>query len=112
MITLEEFQRADIRIGKVVSAERLPDSDKLLKIIFDIGEENGERKTVQILSGIAEYVGEPSSLVGKEMPVILNLEPRKMRGEMSYGMLLAADADGRPTLLHPSEEVPAGSMVK
>ncbi len=107
MINISDFQKLDIRIGKIKSAERIPNADKLLKIIFDIG---GEER--QILSGIAEFYPEPSLLVGKEVPVILNLEPRKMRGEESHGMMLTADASGRPVLLHPESEVPPGSVVK
>jgi len=107
MINISDFQKLDIRIGKIKSIDRIPNADKLLKIIFDIG---GEER--QILSGIAEFYPEPSLLIGKEVPVILNLEPRKMRGEESFGMMLTADADGRPVLLHPESEVPPGSLVK
>lgn len=107
MITLEDFKKLDIRIGKVISAERIPDSDKLIKFIFDIG---GEQR--QILAGMAEFFPDPSVLVGKEMPLLLNIEPRKLRGFMSEGMVMAADADGQPVLLHPGKEVPPGSIVK
>ena len=107
MITIDDFKKLDIKIGKVVSAERVPESDKLIKFIFDIG---GEER--QILAGIAEAYPEPSLLVGKEMPLILNLEPRKLRGFMSEGMMLAADNEGRPVILRPDEEVPPGSVVR
>ena len=109
MATIEDFQKIEIKIGKILSAERIEGSDKLLKLMFDIG--TGEPR--QILAGIAEHVADPESLVDKEMPIILNLEPRKMRGEMSYGMILAAStADGAPILLHPAEEVPPGTIVR
>jgi methionine--tRNA ligase beta chain len=109
MITIEDFQKLEIKIGKILSAERIEGSDKLLKIMFDVGEETPR----QILAGIAEHVSDPSSLVGKQVPVILNLEPRKLRGEMSHGMMLAAsNSDGKPTLLHPVEEVSPGSVVR
>ncbi|MEK7187001.1 MAG: methionine--tRNA ligase subunit beta [Patescibacteria group bacterium] len=108
MVNIEDFQKLDIRIGKIISAERIPGSDKLLKLIFDVGEAEPR----QILAGIAEHVEDPSSLVGKEMPLVLNLEPRKLRGEMSNGMILAASADERPILLHPAEEVPPGTTVR
>jgi len=84
MVNIEDFKKLDIRIGKIISAERIPGSDKLLKLLFDVGEA-GPR---QILAGIAEHVEDPNSLVGKELPLILNLEPRKMRGEISYGMII------------------------
>lgn len=105
-ISLDDFKKLDIRIGRVVAAERLPNADKLLKLVIDIG---GEEQ--QILAEIAERYPKPSVLVGKEVLVLVNLEPRKMRGEVSNGMILAADADGKPVLLHPIEEVPAGSGV-
>ena len=107
MITFEDFKKLDIRIGKIISAERIPDSDKLLKMQVDFGAEQR-----QILAGIAEFTPDIATLVGKEMPFILNLEPRKMRGFESQGMMLAADTDGRPILLHPAEDLPPGSMVK
>ncbi|MDP9249439.1 MAG: methionine--tRNA ligase subunit beta [bacterium] len=107
MITFEDFQKLDIRIGKIISAERVPDSDKLLRLVCDLGSE--ER---QILAGIAEFFPDFSALIGKQIPLIVNLEPRKMRGLMSEGMMLAADTEGRPVLLHPEAEVPPGSIVR
>lgn len=106
-ITLDDFKKLDIRIGRIISAERLANADKLHKLVIDIG---GEER--QILAGIAEWYPDPSVLIGKELPVLINLEPRKMRGEMSNGMILAADADGKPVLLYPAEEVSAGSRVR
>lgn len=107
MITLEDFKKLDIRIGKVVSAERIPDSNKLIKFVFDIG---GEQR--QVLAGIAEAFPDSAVLLGKEMPLLLNLEPRKFRGFVGEGMMLAADADGQPILLHPAQEVSPGSSVR
>lgn len=107
MITLDDFKKLEIRIGKVVSAERVPDADKLIKFIFDLGDEQR-----QIIAGMAEFFDNPSILVGKEMPVIVNIEPRKFRGYESHGMIIAADVNGRPILLYPEEEIPPGSMVK
>ena len=106
-ISFEDFKKLDIRVGKIISAERVPDADKLIKIIFDIGNE--ER---QILAGISEFIDDPSELVGKEMPVLVNLEPRRMRGLDSNGMILAADVEGRPVFLYPEKEIPPGSIVK
>ena len=106
MISFEDFKKLDIRVGKVVSAEKVPDADKLIKLIFDMGDH--ER---QVVAGIAEHY-EAEELVGKEMPILINLEPRELRGFESNGMILAADADGKPVLLGPAEEVPPGSVVK
>ena len=107
MINIDDFKKLDIKIGKIISAEKLEGSDKLLKIMIDVGEEAPR----QILSGIAEVTPEPDSLVGKLVPIIVNLEPRVIRGEMSFGMMLCAD-DNTPVLLHPEREVKSGSLVK
>ncbi|MBI4086137.1 MAG: methionine--tRNA ligase [Candidatus Liptonbacteria bacterium] len=124
MATIDDFKKLDIRIGKVVSAEKVEGADKLLKLIFDFGSDpstgsqpsqsfSGQagRDTRQILAGIAQFY-EPEALIGKEMPVIVNLEPRTLRGYESQGMILCADAEGRPAILMPETEVPAGSIVK
>ncbi len=107
MITIEDFKKLDIRIGKILSAEKIPNTDKLLKLVFDIG---GEQR--QIVAGIALIFSDPSVLIGREAPLLLNLEPRQLRGETSFGMMLCADKDGAPILLSPIEEVPLGSIVK
>jgi len=107
MASIDDFNKLEIKIGKVISAEKIPEGDKLLKLIVDFGNE-----TKQIMSGIAEAFPDPSVLVGKEMPFVTNLEPRKLRGYESNGMILAADADGKVVLLHPAEEVPSGSTIK
>lgn len=107
MITLDDFKKLDIRIGTVVSAEKVADADKLVRLVFDIG---GEKR--QIMAGIAEFVSDPSGLIGKQMPILVNLEPRMFRGNESAGMIIAADVDGRPVFLHPTQDVPAGSIVK
>ncbi|MBI2635328.1 MAG: methionine--tRNA ligase [Parcubacteria group bacterium] len=107
IITLEDFKKLDIKIGKVVSAEKIPDSDKLIKFIFDVG--NQQR---QIIAGIAEFFPDTAVLIGKEMPILLNLEPKRFRGNASEGMIIAVDVDGRPVFLHPEEKVPPGSTVR
>ena len=107
MINIEDFKKVEIRIGKIVSAEKLAGADKLLKFRIDFGNE--ER---QILSGIAEFYTEPESLVGKLVPVIVNLEPRVMKGEESQGMMLVAIDNERPILLNPASEVSPGSEVR
>jgi methionine--tRNA ligase beta chain len=107
MITFDDFRKLEIKIGKVISVEKVPDTDKLLKIIFDMGTEKR-----QIIAGIAEFFPDLTKLIGKEMPVLVNIEPRTFRGQTSHGMIIVADLDGRPILLTPEEDIPPGSMVK
>jgi len=105
-ISFEDFKKLEIRIGKVLSVEDIPEADKLLKLIFEFG---GEKR--QIIAGIKQTTQDPQSLVGKEMPVLINLEPRKFKGFESRGMLIAADVEGEPVFLHPEREVPPGSRL-
>ena len=108
MITRDDFAKLDISIGKVLSVERVPEADKLLKLVFDFGEGEEQR---QIMAGIAEHIEDSDALVGKEMPVIVNLEPRKLRGYESQGMILATKDTEGLALLHPAREVEPGSSV-
>jgi len=105
-ITIDDFKRLQIRIATVTSAEPVPKSTKLLKLTLDVG---GETRT--IVAGIAEDYA-PDQLVGKQIPVLVNLQPALIRGIVSEGMMLAADVDGRAVLLHPDREVPSGSTVR
>lgn len=105
-VSFEEFQRLDIRIGRVVAAERVPGTDRLLRLEIDLGNEGR-----QVVAGIAPFYP-PEVLLGKEIPVVANLQPRKIRGVQSQGMILAVDVDGRAVLLEPEEEVPVGSRVR
>jgi methionine--tRNA ligase beta chain len=108
MINIEDFEKIEIKIGRVVSVEKVVGADKLLKFVFDLGTE--ER---QILSGIAEFYPDLNALIGKEIPILINLEPRIIRGQKSEGMVLVAIAEeGRPVLLHPASDVPPGSQVR
>ncbi len=107
MINYDDFKKLDIQIGTIESVDRIEGADKLLKLIIDLGTEKR-----QILAGIAEFVEDPQSLVGKQIPVLVNLEPRKMRGLESQGMMLAADHEGKPILLHPETKIPNGSIVR
>ncbi len=106
MISFEDFKRLEIRIGKIVSAEKVEGTDKLLKLEVDLGEEKR-----QLVAGIAQNY-EPEQVVNKEVPILVNLEPRKIRGVESRGMLLAAIENDGPVLLHPDREVPPGSMIR
>jgi methionyl-tRNA synthetase len=85
MITYDDFAKVEIRAGKIVSAEKIPDTDKLLKLLVDFAEA-GPR---QIVSGISMYFPDPTVLVGKTCMFVTNLEPRKIRGFESNGMLFA-----------------------
>lgn len=114
MINIEDFTKVEIRIGKILSAEKVEGSEKLLKLMIDIGEENPR----QILSGVARVVPAPEVIVGKMVPILTNLAPRMMMGMESQGMMLCADnpstalGSGGPVLLHPTDDVPPGSIVK
>ncbi len=105
-IGYDEFKKLDIRIAEVKRAEKVAGADKLLQLTLDDGQ--GER---QIVAGIALWY-EPESLVGKKIVLLANLQPAKIRGVESQGMLLAADIDGRAVILRPDEDVPAGSKVR
>ena len=107
-ITFDDFTKLDLRIGTITAAERVPKADKLLKLAIDIGE--AEPRT--IVSGIAQHF-KPEELPGQQVLLLCNLEPRKMRGVESQGMvLMAEDAEGRLRFVQPSEEVPSGSEVR
>ncbi len=107
MITIEEFFQTQLRIATITAAERIEGTDKLVKLAVDLGEES-ERTLV---AGIAqEYPAD--ELVGRQIAVVANLKPAKLRGVESQGMLLAASVDGRPVLLSPDEKVPNGTPVK
>jgi methionine--tRNA ligase beta chain len=104
--TIDDLAKLDIRIGTIQSAERVENSEKLLKLAVDFGEFQR-----QILSGIAQWVTAPEGLVGKQLPFIVNLEPRKMAGLESQGMMVATDDEQGVVLLHPARPVPAGSKL-
>jgi methionyl-tRNA synthetase len=108
-IDITDFGKIDLRVGQVITAERIPKADKLLLITVDIGEE----KPRQILAGIAQYY-EPENLVGRKIVVVANLKPRKLRGYESQGMLLAASVgdEGKPVIATFAEDVPNGARLK
>ncbi len=108
-IDITDFTKVDLRVGEVLTAERIPKADKLLRLTVDIGEE----KPRQILAGIAQYY-EPEQLPGRKIAVVANLKPRKLRGYESQGMLLAASVgdEGKPVIATFTEEVPNGARLK
>jgi methionine--tRNA ligase beta chain len=104
-ISFEEFKKVEIRIGKILTAEKVVGADKLIKLQVDFGEFQR-----QIVSGVAESFT-PEELVGKSLPFIVNLEYRKFKGEESQGMLMATSVDGKVVLLEPASQVPEGTEV-
>ncbi|HXJ86909.1 MAG TPA: methionine--tRNA ligase [Candidatus Binatia bacterium] len=106
-ITIDDFAKVDLRVGVVKVAERVPKSDKLLRLEVDIGTE-----VRQVLAGIAEAYA-PETLVGRKVVIIANLAPRKMRGLESNGMIVAASLEGgKPVLASFLEDVPPGARLK
>ena len=109
MISYDEFSKVEIRVGKILSAEKIPDTDKLLKLSVDLGEPAPR----QIVSGIAFYFPDAAVLVGKRCMFVANLEPRTIRGFESNGMLFAVSTDdGKFSLLEPSGDIPPGTKAK
>ena len=106
-IQYEDFAKLDIRIGMVIAAEKVPETDKLIKCTVDFGELG----TRTIVSGIATWKT-PDELVGKRLPYIVNLAPRMLKGVASEGMLLAASDAYGVALLIPEREVPPGTRLK
>lgn len=112
MVSFEEFKKLDLRIGKIISAEKVEGSEKLVKLAVDLGD--SER---QIIAGIAQYYS-PEELANRKVVIVANLEPKTILSLESQGMLLAADTPEGPVLLMPDEarlptgrETPAGSKV-
>lgn len=108
-ISIDEFKKIEIKVGKILSVEIVPDADKLLRLSVDFAE--GEPR--QILSGIRAYFEDPQSLVGKKCPFVTNLEPRIIRGLESNGMILAvSDKDGAGfSLFDVSDAISEGSRA-
>ncbi len=106
IISFSDFDKLDLRVGKILKAELKEGSIKLLRLTVDFGEEG----TRNILSGIAQFY-KPEDLVGKSFVFIINLEPRKLMGELSEGMILAADGQ-TPLPLKPLKKIKAGTIIR
>ncbi|OGE77909.1 MAG: methionine--tRNA ligase [Candidatus Doudnabacteria bacterium RIFCSPHIGHO2_01_FULL_46_14] len=106
MISYEDFQKLEIKIGKIEAAERIIGSDKLLKLQVDLGDSQR-----QIIAGIGRF-HDPEDIIGHEIVVLTNLEHRTLMGFESQGMLLAADTEEGSVLLRPDREVPPGTGIK
>ncbi len=106
IITIDDFSKLDLRVGKVIKAEEKENSEKLLRLTVNFGEEG----TRNILSGIKQWYM-PEDLENKQFIFILNLQPRKMMGEDSEGMILAAEGE-KPLPLKPSEDTKPGATIR
>lgn len=104
-INFEEFKKVELRVAKVIAAEKIEGSEKLLKLRVDLGED--ER---QIIAGIGNAYN-PESLIGREVIIVANLEPRKLMGFESQGMVLAASDETGLALLSPDRIIQPGSLV-
>lgn len=106
-IEFDDFQKMDIRVGTILEAEKVAKTKKLLKLTVDTGI---DKRTV--VSGIAEYY-KAEEIIGKQVSILVNLKPRKLRGIESQGMILMAeDKDGKLSFVSPLDKVSAGSMIK
>ncbi len=128
MITFDDFKKVEIRAGKILSAEKIPETDKLLKLSVDFGEyeevksqadETSEvqiskiSKPRQIVSGISTYFPDPATLVGRTCMFVTNLEPRTIKGFESNGMLFAVSTpEGGFSLLEPNSSITPGTLAK
>jgi methionyl-tRNA synthetase len=107
MISIEDFGRVELRTAKILEAERVPETTRLLKLQVDLGNEKR-----QLVAGIAESY-DPESIVGRTIIVVANLKPARLRGVESQGMLLAAAPEGgTPILATFDTEVPPGTKVR
>lgn len=106
-ISYDDFMKMDIRVGTILEAERVPKADKLLKLLVDTGV---DKRTV--VSGIAEHFA-PENIIGQQVSLLMNLEPRKIRGIESQGMILMAeDSEGKLKFVQPNEAVNPGAEVR
>ncbi len=106
-ISIDDFKKIDLRVAKIVACENVPKSEKLLKLQVEIGSEQR-----QIVAGIAKHY-KPEDLIGKSVVVVYNLQPAKLMGQESKGMVLAAsDDDGKLFVVSPSGEIASGSVVR
>ncbi len=104
-ITIDDFHRIDLRVGKVIECEKVEKSRSLLKIVVDIGDEKK-----QIISSISDYY-KPEDMLGKQLIIVNNLKPAKFMGLESQGMLLAVEDNNGVSLLHPDRDMESGTKV-
>ena len=107
MISFDDFAKLELKVGTVLSAEEVEGSEKLIKLMVDLGEEEPR----QILAGVKQWYS-PKDFVGKQVMVVANLEPRMMMGLKSQGMMLAADSKEGPVFLTVPKTVPPGTKIR
>lgn len=105
MINFEDFLKVELKVGKILEANEHPDADKLCVLKVDLGE-----KQIQLVAGIKKFY-EMQNLVGKNIVVVVNLEPRKLRGVESQGMLLAAKVEDALSLVTTDKEIAPGAAI-
>ena len=105
-ISIEDFAKIKLRVGKILSAENVPNSKKLIKLMVDIGDEKR-----QLVAGIALHY-KPEDIIGKSVVIVANLKPAKLMGIESQGMVLAASNGDILTLLQPAQDIQPGAIVK
>ena len=106
-IRFDKFDKVEMKVCEIKEVAKVENADKLLKFRLDAGDE-GDR---QIISGIADWYPNPAELVGQKVIAVTNLQPRKMRGELSQGMLLSAEFGDQVQLLTVPKNIPNGSLV-
>ena len=108
MINIDDFKKVEIKVGTILTIEEIEGSEKLLKFSIDLGEAEPR----QILGGL-KLAYQPNELIGKQVLVAANLEPRKLMGLESQGMILAAsNSEGKPVIISPITEVPSGTGIR
>lgn len=105
MITFDDFRKIDLRVAKVLKAEKVENTEKLLKLDLDLGSE-----ARQVVAGIAKFY-DPKDLIGRSVIIVFNLEPRTLLGIESQGMLLAANDQEKIAIIRPDKEISLGTRV-
>lgn len=107
-ISIIDFQKLDLRVGKVLEASRVEKSEKLIELIVDLGEDYGK---TTILTGLQKFY-EPEYFIGKKFVFFTNLEPKKMMGKFSNGMIMAVDTEEKPVPLEVDSSIKNGSVIR
>lgn len=107
-IKYEDFDKVELKVAEVIDCKKVKGADKLLQFRLDAGDEQDR----QILSGVAEFYPDPSALIGKKVVIVANLKPRKMRGQISQGMILSAESpDGKLQIIDAPKDMPNGAGI-